>query len=89
MAQAVFLIVIEVKLVLTRVNWLFFFFRVPETTQEELNTALAAAKKAYKSWSQSTIMTRQQLMFKYVFFLLKNFESLDQKIKHNGYLKPR
>lgn len=40
------------------------FFRVPEATQDELNSALEAAKKAYKSWGQSTIMTRQQLMFK-------------------------
>ncbi|XP_046967961.1 probable methylmalonate-semialdehyde dehydrogenase [acylating], mitochondrial [Vanessa cardui] len=54
--------------------------RVPETTQEELNTALESAKKAYKSWSQSTIMTRQQLMFKFARLLRENQSKLAAKI---------
>lgn len=54
--------------------------RVPETTQQELNTALEAAKNAYKSWSQSTIMTRQQLMFKFARLLRENQTKLAAKI---------
>ncbi|XP_047534088.1 probable methylmalonate-semialdehyde dehydrogenase [acylating], mitochondrial isoform X1 [Vanessa atalanta] len=54
--------------------------RVPETTQEELNTALESAKTAYKSWSQSTIMTRQQLMFKFARLLRENQSKLAAKI---------
>ncbi|CAH0400099.1 unnamed protein product [Chilo suppressalis] len=54
--------------------------RVPEATQEELNSALEAAKKAYKSWSQSTIMTRQQLMFKFARLLRENQAKLAAKI---------
>lgn len=54
--------------------------RVPETTQDELNTALEAAKNAYKSWSQSTIMTRQQLMFKFARLLRENQSKLAAKI---------
>ncbi|XP_047508000.1 probable methylmalonate-semialdehyde dehydrogenase [acylating], mitochondrial [Pieris napi] len=54
--------------------------RVPETTQDELNLALESAKKAYKSWSQSTIMTRQQLMFKFARLLRENQSKLAAKI---------
>ncbi|CAK1543114.1 unnamed protein product [Leptosia nina] len=54
--------------------------RVPETTQDELNVALESAKKAYKSWSQSTIMTRQQLMFKFGRLLRENHSKLAAKI---------
>ncbi|XP_023952753.2 probable methylmalonate-semialdehyde dehydrogenase [acylating], mitochondrial [Bicyclus anynana] len=54
--------------------------RVPETTQEELNSALEAAKNSYKSWSQSTIMTRQQLMFKFARLLRENQSKLAAKI---------
>ncbi|XP_059045084.1 probable methylmalonate-semialdehyde dehydrogenase [acylating], mitochondrial [Achroia grisella] len=54
--------------------------RVPETTQQELNDALDAAKTAYKTWSQSTILTRQQLMFKYARLLRENQSKLAAKI---------
>lgn len=54
--------------------------RVPEATQDEMNGALNAAKKAYKSWSQSTIMTRQQLLFKFARLLRDNSSKLAAKI---------
>ncbi|OWR51377.1 probable methylmalonate-semialdehyde/malonate-semialdehyde dehydrogenase [acylating], mitochondrial [Danaus plexippus] len=54
--------------------------RVPEATQEELNLALEAAKKAYKSWSQSTVLTRQQLMLKFARLLRENQSKLAAKI---------
>ncbi|XP_030022562.2 probable methylmalonate-semialdehyde dehydrogenase [acylating], mitochondrial [Manduca sexta] len=54
--------------------------RVPEATKEELNAALEAAKRAYKSWSQTTVMTRQQLMFKFARILRENQSKLAAKI---------
>ncbi|XP_075976866.1 putative methylmalonate-semialdehyde/malonate-semialdehyde dehydrogenase [acylating], mitochondrial [Anticarsia gemmatalis] len=54
--------------------------RVPEATQEELNAALESSKKAYKSWSQSTIMTRQQLLFKFARLLRENSSKIAAKI---------
>jgi len=38
--------------------------RVPESTNAEMEAAVTAAKKAYETWSQTTILTRQQHMFK-------------------------
>uniref|UniRef100_A0A2A4J7U3 Probable methylmalonate-semialdehyde/malonate-semialdehyde dehydrogenase [acylating], mitochondrial n=1 Tax=Heliothis virescens TaxID=7102 RepID=A0A2A4J7U3_HELVI len=54
--------------------------RVPESTQDELCTALESAKKAYKSWSKSTIMTRQQLMFRFAHILRERMCDLAAKI---------
>lgn len=38
--------------------------RVPESTQDEMEAAVASCKRAFDDWSQTTILTRQQLMFK-------------------------
>lgn len=38
--------------------------RVPEATQDEMQSAVRAAKEAFPLWSQTTILTRQQIMFK-------------------------
>jgi acyl-CoA reductase-like NAD-dependent aldehyde dehydrogenase len=46
--------------------------RVPEATQDEMQAAVDSCKRAYKSWSKTTVLTRQQVMF--------NFQNL---IKHN------
>ncbi|GBP09198.1 Probable methylmalonate-semialdehyde dehydrogenase, mitochondrial [Eumeta japonica] len=54
--------------------------RVPEATPDELNSALESAKKAYKTWSQSTVLTRQQLMFKFARLLRENQSKLAAKI---------
>lgn len=54
--------------------------RVPEATKEELNAALESAKNAYKSWGQSTVMARQQLMFKFARLLRENQSKLAAKI---------
>lgn len=39
--------------------------RVPKATQSEMQEAVDAAKEAYKTWSQTTVMARQQYMLKY------------------------
>lgn len=50
--------------------WTFFqatnevVTRVPESTKDEMAAAVASCKRAYTDWSQTTILTRQQMMFK-------------------------
>lgn len=39
--------------------------RVPKATQTEMEDAVEAAKVAFKTWSKTSILTRQQVMFKY------------------------
>lgn len=38
--------------------------RVPESTQDEMEAAVASCKRAFDDWSQTTILTSQQMMFK-------------------------
>uniref|UniRef100_A0A0B7A2K1 Aldehyde dehydrogenase domain-containing protein n=1 Tax=Arion vulgaris TaxID=1028688 RepID=A0A0B7A2K1_9EUPU len=38
--------------------------KVPECTNQELEAAVAAAKAAFPSWSKTTVLTRQQIMFR-------------------------
>jgi malonate-semialdehyde dehydrogenase (acetylating)/methylmalonate-semialdehyde dehydrogenase len=38
--------------------------RVPKATKAEMDAAVASCKTAYKKWSQTSVMTRQQHMFK-------------------------
>ncbi|XP_013388896.1 probable methylmalonate-semialdehyde dehydrogenase [acylating], mitochondrial [Lingula anatina] len=39
--------------------------RVPKATHDEMEAAVAGCKEAFKTWSETTILTRQQLMFKF------------------------
>lgn len=39
--------------------------RVPKATKTEMEDAVAAASEAFKTWSKTSILTRQQIMFKY------------------------
>lgn len=38
--------------------------RIPKCTQAEMENAVESSKKAYKTWSQTSVLTRQQVMFK-------------------------
>ncbi len=38
--------------------------RVPKSTNDEMETAVQSCKQAYKSWSKTTPLYRQQIMFK-------------------------
>ena len=38
--------------------------RVPKCTQTEMQAALDSNKKAFKAWSQQSVLSRQQVMFK-------------------------
>jgi malonate-semialdehyde dehydrogenase (acetylating)/methylmalonate-semialdehyde dehydrogenase len=50
--------------------------RVPEMTDGEMEAAVASAEKAFDSWSQTTVLTRQQIMFRFVQLIRENFERL-------------
>nr|KAG5693937.1 hypothetical protein BaRGS_008206 [Batillaria attramentaria] len=39
--------------------------RVPEATQQEMQAAVDAAKETFPKWSQTTVLTRQQIMLRY------------------------
>lgn len=39
--------------------------RVPLSTQDEMEAAVSAAQEALTTWSQTSVLTRQQVMFKY------------------------
>ncbi|XP_014784450.1 probable methylmalonate-semialdehyde dehydrogenase [acylating], mitochondrial [Octopus bimaculoides] len=54
--------------------------RVPESTQEEMNAAVESCKKAFSSWRNSTILTRQQCMFNLQQLIKDNMGKLAKNI---------
>lgn len=54
--------------------------RVPETTPEELKAAVDAAKKAFPKWRKTTILHRQQVMFKLVALIRRDWDRLAASI---------
>jgi len=54
--------------------------KVPISTQQEMEAALSSAKEAYKSWSQTSLIARQQFMFKFQNALKQNLKRLAAKI---------
>jgi len=54
--------------------------RVPKSTQTEMSDATEAAKEAYKSWSKTSILTRQQIMFKFQHIIKANMKELAKNI---------
>lgn len=49
--------------------------RVPKTTKAEMEAAVESAKSAYKSWSNTSPLTRQQIMFKFQNIIKANMVS--------------
>lgn len=54
--------------------------RVPQMTDEEMKAAVASAEKAFKSWSNTTVLHRQQVMFKFVALIRENWDRLAASI---------
>ncbi|XP_076803630.1 methylmalonate-semialdehyde/malonate-semialdehyde dehydrogenase [acylating], mitochondrial-like [Clavelina lepadiformis] len=54
--------------------------RVPEATQDEMQAAVAAAKRAFKSWSDTSVLHRQGVMFKYQQLIKDNMKELAKNI---------
>lgn len=54
--------------------------RVPKATSAEMESAVACAKEAFKSWSQTSILSRQQTMFRLQHLIKENMNKLKENI---------
>ncbi|TQS33775.1 hypothetical protein Golomagni_05869, partial [Golovinomyces magnicellulatus] len=54
--------------------------RVPQMTDEEMKAAVASAQKAFESWKNTTVLHRQQIMFKFVALIRENWDRLAASI---------
>lgn len=54
--------------------------RVPQSTDEELKAAVASAEKAFHSWKTTSVMSRQQIMFKFVALIREHWDRLAASI---------
>ncbi|OCH96042.1 methylmalonate-semialdehyde dehydrogenase [Obba rivulosa] len=54
--------------------------RVPETTPEEFEQAVSAASEAYKSWSRSSVLTRQRFVMELQHQLRANGDAIANSI---------
>lgn len=48
--------------------------RVPETTPKEFKQAVSAASEAYKTWSRSSVLTRQRFVLESVVYIIREPE---------------
>ncbi|KAJ5217195.1 Methylmalonate-semialdehyde dehydrogenase [Penicillium chermesinum] len=54
--------------------------RVPQSTDEELKAAVKSAEKAFPAWRATSIMARQQIMFKFTSLIRENWDRLAASI---------
>lgn len=54
--------------------------KVPQSTKQEMEAAVSAAKKAYDSWRHSTVLTRVQLMLKLQALIRRDIKKLAANI---------
>lgn len=54
--------------------------RVPQMTDEEMKACVASAEKAFKSWRNTSVLRRQQIMFKFVQLIKDNHDRLAASI---------
>ncbi|KAB5579891.1 Aldehyde/histidinol dehydrogenase [Coniochaeta sp. 2T2.1] len=54
--------------------------RVPQNTDAELKAAVDSASKAFETWSQTSVLARQQIMFKFVALIRENWDRLAASI---------
>ncbi|PVI03727.1 Methylmalonate-semialdehyde dehydrogenase [Periconia macrospinosa] len=54
--------------------------RVPQSTDEELKAAVDSAEKAFPAWRDTSLLARQQIMFKYVALIRENWDRLAASI---------
>jgi malonate-semialdehyde dehydrogenase (acetylating)/methylmalonate-semialdehyde dehydrogenase len=50
--------------------------RVPQSTDEELLAAVDSAEKAFPAWRDTSLLARQQIMFKYVALIRQHWDRL-------------
>lgn len=54
--------------------------RVPQSTDAELKAAVESAKKAFPAWKATSVMARQQIMFKFTQLVRDNWDRLAASI---------
>jgi malonate-semialdehyde dehydrogenase (acetylating)/methylmalonate-semialdehyde dehydrogenase len=54
--------------------------RVPQSTDEELKAAVDAAEKAFPAWKATSLLARQQIMFKFVALIREHWDRLAASI---------
>ncbi|KAJ5496061.1 Methylmalonate-semialdehyde dehydrogenase [Penicillium diatomitis] len=54
--------------------------RVPQSTDEELKAAVQSAEKAFPAWRATSIMARQQILFKFTNLIRANWDRLAASI---------
>ena len=54
--------------------------RVPQSTDEELNAAAASAQKAFPAWKATSLLAKQQIMFKFVALIRQHWDRLAASI---------
>lgn len=54
--------------------------RVPETTQEEMRSAVDSAETAFKTWKNTSLLSRQQIMFRLAALIRDNMDRLAASI---------
>jgi malonate-semialdehyde dehydrogenase (acetylating)/methylmalonate-semialdehyde dehydrogenase len=54
--------------------------RVPQSTDAELNAAVESAKKAFPGWRATSLLQKQQIMFKFVALIRSNWDRLAASI---------
>ncbi|KIW72704.1 methylmalonate-semialdehyde dehydrogenase (acylating) [Phialophora macrospora] len=54
--------------------------RVPQSTDEELKAAVASAEKAFPKWRATSIMSKQQIIFKLTHLIRQNMDRLAASI---------
>lgn len=54
--------------------------RVPQSTDAELRAAVDSAEKAFKPWKETSLLHRQQIMFKYTHLIRENWDRLAASI---------
>ncbi len=54
--------------------------RCPKSTRAEMEAAVGAAKDAFRDWSRSSVLSRQQIMFKFQSLIKDNMKDIAQVI---------
>jgi malonate-semialdehyde dehydrogenase (acetylating)/methylmalonate-semialdehyde dehydrogenase len=54
--------------------------KVPQSTQAEMEAAVESSKKAYETWRQTSVLTRQQLMLKLQHVIRRDLKKLAANI---------
>ena len=54
--------------------------RVPQSTDEELKAAVESAKKAFPTWKATSLLQKQQIMFKFVALIRQHWDRLAASI---------